>query len=103
MARIRALKHFPKTWGRLRRLDPSNPAHLLLLDELVHYLAGDWRGMIPAAVPPERCRIDAMHLYAPTCIPAHRGGPAMRDCMPILKYHAIPIPAELRPLIWGLP
>ncbi|PLS24972.1 hypothetical protein BLI708_04955 [Bifidobacterium imperatoris] len=102
MARIRVLRRFPKDWGRLRRFDPANPAHMRLLQEVVHYWAGDWRGMIPVQVAPCRIRFDRGHLYAPSCIRGHTGGPVIRDGMPLVKYHAIPIPAELRPMLWGL-
>lgn len=102
MARIRVLKRFPKDWGRLRRFDPAKPAHMRLLLEVAHYWAGDWRGMIPVQVAPSRIRFDRGHLYAPSCIRAPHGGPVIRDGMPVVKYHAIPIPASLRPLLRGL-
>lgn len=102
MACIRVLKRFPKNWGRLNTLDSSKPAHMRLLSALVRYWAGDWRGMIPVSVPLRMCRYDRGHLYAPTCIRSHTGGPVIRDGEPVVKYHAVPIPSELRPLVWGL-
>lgn len=86
----------------MKTLDSRNPAHMRLLSALVWYWAGDWRGMIPVSVSPALCRYDSGHLYAPTCIRSHAGGPVIRDRMAVVKYHAIPIPGELRPLVWGL-